>query len=83
MLNQPALGSKSKSVKSIPEFWQLLDVFWSDDQIAKSKNKIFPDPNNPATGVENCFNLICLAPHTLKPLELSIDGKTLTVQFFW
>jgi hypothetical protein len=93
MLNQPAIGSKSKLADSIPEFWQLLGVFWNEDRIARWKKIVFPDPSNPATGVESCVNLICLSPDAhsmwnkgifaLKPLGLSPDKKELTIQFFW
>ena len=74
-------------------FWRLLKVFWDDDHVDKWRNKIFPDPQHPDTGVESCFNLICLTAtaHTywgngnfaLKPLKLSEDEKELTIQFFW
>ena len=74
-------------------FWGLLSVFWDGNRVDKWKKKIFPDSQHPDTGVESCFNLICLAgsAHThwnngrfaLKPLELSDDEKELTVQFFW
>ena len=52
----------------------------------------FLDPERPNTGVEACFNLICLCANAhiwnkglfaLKPLELSSDRKKLKVQFFW
>ena len=59
----------------------------------KWKRTIFQDPENPAVGVEGCFNLISLSPDAhdlwnqglfaLKPLKLSRDQKKLTVQFFW
>jgi hypothetical protein len=26
------------------------------------KNRGLPDPRNPETGVEECFNIICLSP---------------------
>jgi len=54
---------------------------------------IFPDSLNPGTGVDRCFNLISLSVEThamwnkgmfaLKPLQLSSDRKTLTIQLFW
>jgi hypothetical protein len=90
MLNEPRNPSPSKPT---PDFWRLLGVFWNADRIARWKSEIFPDPQNPKTDVEGCFNLICLNSDAyikwsmglfaLKPLELSDDRKKLTVQFFW
>jgi hypothetical protein len=77
----------------IPEIWEHLHLFWDKDRVSKWKKIIFPDSQNPDIGVERCFNLISLSPDAhdtwnkglfaLKPLELSDDQKTLTVQFFW
>ena len=74
-------------------FWSILYMFWNEDRIMRWRNKIFPDPSNPAFGGEACFNLICLTPDAhakwnkgifaLKPLKLSGDKKELTVRFFW
>ena len=85
--NNPKLSS------GILDLWRSLAVFWGKDQINKWKNTIFPDSQNPDIGVERCFNLTSLSQqaHTmwndglfaLKPLNLSRDQKTLTVQFFW
>jgi hypothetical protein len=76
---------------AIPDFWQSLAIFWGEDQINKWKNTIFPD--GVGVGVGGCFNLITLSSDAhdmwnrglfaFKPLELSPDRKTLTVQFFW
>lgn len=92
MLNKSANISHPR-YKGQTAFWRLLKVFWDGDRVDKWRNKIFPDPQHPDTGVESCFNLICLAPSAhmiwdkgrfaLKPLELSDDEKELTVQFFW
>jgi hypothetical protein len=70
-----------------------LHVFWTEDHVTEWRNKIFPYPDHPDTGVEACFNLISLSPSAhwhwnkgrfaLKPLEISDDKKKLTVQFFW
>jgi hypothetical protein len=77
----------------MPDFWEQLSLFRDKDRIDKWKNTIFPDSQNPGIGVERCFNLISLSPSAhdmwnkglfaLKPLKLSPDRKTLTVQFFW
>jgi hypothetical protein len=90
MLNKPA---QSEGSKAIPDFWGLLPLFWNEDRIIKWKSKIFPDPQNPDTGIEAYFNLISLNPwahdlwgkglFALKPLALSNDHRELTVQFFW
>ena len=92
MLNKSA-NIKHPRYKGQTTFWRLLKVFWDDDHVDKWRNKIFPDPQHPDTGVESCFNLICLSPNAhkywgngrfaLKPLKLSDDEKELTVQFFW
>jgi hypothetical protein len=80
---------RSKSSSAFPEFWKTLNIFWNKDQVNKWKNKIFPN----GVGVESCFNLISLSASAhvmwnkglfaLKPLKLSRNQKTLTVQFFW
>ena len=92
MLNKPADTSHFR-YKAQTDFWKLLKLFWDDDHVDKWRNKIFPDPQHPDTGVESCFNLICLTAtahmcwnkgrFALKPLKLSDDEKELTVQFFW
>ena len=92
MLNKTANPSRLRYIAQ-SGFWGLLKVFWDRNQVDKWRNKIFPDPQHPNTGVESCFNLICLAGSAhkhwnngrfaLKPLKLSDDGKKLTVQFFW
>jgi HNH endonuclease len=93
MLNKPTRGEGSKASRYIPDFWELVQIFWDEDRIIKWKSKILPDPQNPDTGVEACSNLISLAPHAhdmwvrglfaLKPLAISTDRRELAVQFFW
>jgi len=92
MLNKPANPSNPQHIAQT-SFWWLLNVFWTEDRVTEWRNKIFPDPNHPDTGVEACFNLISLSASAhwhwnkgrfaLKPLEMSDDKKKLTVQFFW
>ena len=92
MLNKPANPSHANH-RAQTSFWRLLNVFWTEDHVVEWRNKIFPDPDNPDTGIEACFNLISLSPSAhwhwnkgrfaLKPLEISDDEKKLTVQFFW
>ena len=91
MLNKHANPSNANH-RAQSSFWRLLGVFWAGDRIAEWRKKIFSNPNHPDTGVEACFNLICLDPSAhrmwnkgffaLKPLTLAKDKK-LTVQFFW
>jgi hypothetical protein len=93
MLHPPAESDKDRASNTIPEFWDLLFLFWDEDRVMKWRNKIFSDPVNPNVGVEGCFNLISLTPtahemwnrglFALKPLKLSRDRKKLIVQFFW
>ncbi|KIX04100.1 uncharacterized protein Z518_07653 [Rhinocladiella mackenziei CBS 650.93] len=93
MLNPRSTADRNKTSNGIPEFWQSLRLFWDRDRIDKWKSTIFQDPQNPYTGIDKCFNLLSLSSEThnmwnkgifaLKPLQLSSDRKTLTVQLFW
>ena len=74
-------------------FWYRLRTFWSASRVQEWKNEIHRDQQNPETGTEGCFNLLCLSPSAhdmwnkgifaLKPVARSEDGTTLTIQFFW
>jgi hypothetical protein len=89
MLQPRPKFDRNKMSSAVPDFWRSLTIFWGKDQINKWKNTIFPD----GVGVERCFNLISLSSEAhdmwnrglfaFKPLKLSRDRKTLTVQFFW
>ena|SRR2546423_7297033 len=89
MLQPRPKFDRNKVSSAIPDFWRSLSVFWGKDQINKWKNTIFPN----GVGVGSCFNLISLSSlahemwnkglFALKPLNLSRNRKTLTVQFFW
>jgi len=93
MLNSLPKEDQTQSMRVVPRFWNLLHIFWDEDRINRWKRTVFPDSQNPNTGVDRCFNLISLNGdvHTkwtkgmfaLKPLRLSTDRKQLTVQFFW
>jgi len=93
MLNSLPKKDQTRTSRMIPDFWKLLHLFWDKDRIDKWKETIFPDSQNPNTGVDRCFNLISLNADAhikwtkglfaLKPLGLSSDRKQLTVQFFW
>jgi hypothetical protein len=83
MLQPRPKFDRNKASSTIPDFWESLSIFWDEGQVNKWKG----------TGIESCFNLISLtdSAHTmwnkglfaLKPLKLSRDRKTLSVQFFW
>jgi hypothetical protein len=89
MLQPRPKFDRNKMSSAIADFWRSLAIFWSKDQINKWKNTVFPD----GVGVERCFNLISLSSEAhdmwnrglfaFKPLKLSRDRKTLTIQFFW
>src|SRR5271156_1350700 len=89
MLQPRPKPDRSKWSSVIPDFWEALSIFWDKGQINKWKNKIFPS----GVGIESCFNLISLSSSAhemwnkglfaLKPLKLSRDRRTLSVQFFW
>jgi HNH endonuclease len=88
MMNPTAESDQLKSSDMIPDFWNILHLFWDEDRVEKWRSS-----QNPDIGVEGCVNLISLSPNAhdmwnrglfaLKPLELSPDRKKLTVQFFW
>jgi HNH endonuclease len=83
MLQPRPKFDRNKASSTIPDFWESLSIFWDEGQVNKWKG----------TGIESCFNLISLmdSAHTmwnkglfaLKPLKLSRDRETLSVQFFW
>jgi len=93
MLNSLPKKDQTQTSRLNPGFWKLLRLFWDKDRITKWKETIFPDSQNPNTGVDRCFNLISLDAgvhvkwtkglFALKPLGLSSDRKQLIVQFFW
>lgn len=92
MLDKPKNGSQAKLGASIPDVWGLLRTFWNTARVTRWKKEISPDPNNPSTSLDDCFNLISLSAYehamwkkglfALKPLALSDDKKQLTLQFF-
>ena len=73
-------------------FWKMLRNFWTLEKIAVWQGLIFPHGPE-QDGMESAISLVCLAPHVhaywnqgqfaLKPISVSLDKKTLTVQFFW
>ncbi|PGH07765.1 hypothetical protein AJ79_06153 [Helicocarpus griseus UAMH5409] len=69
-------------------FWALLGIFWREERIDRWKRAIFT-----RKCTEVCQNLVSLSPSAhaywdanlfaLKPLKVSSDKKSLTVQLFW
>ncbi|KAE8378140.1 hypothetical protein BDV26DRAFT_262128 [Aspergillus bertholletiae] len=81
-----SLSNKGEKGQQI--FWDTLKIFWSPEMVATWEKQVLgPD------GTETCSNRICMvniahklwekARFALKPLSLSEDQSTLTVQFFW
>ncbi|KAF4627020.1 hypothetical protein G7Y89_g11137 [Cudoniella acicularis] len=73
-------------------FWRMLRNFWSKEKIAAWEAAVFPDGPE-ERGLETARNLITLSADAhilwnkgafaLKPISLSEDNATLTIQFFW
>jgi hypothetical protein len=84
-----SLINKARSNIEKPTFWSLLQMFWSIRWIQEWRDEVHRDPQNPGTGTEGCFNLLCLAPHVhdwwkrglfaLNPVDGSEDRTTLTL----
>lgn len=70
------------------EFWETLSTFCQPDRVEEWKDAI-----SGPQGAQGLANLMCLDPTThtmwgnakfaLKPVEMSDDGKTLKVEFYW
>lgn len=68
--------------------WMDLELYFSAERVKRWEKAAFDAQRN-----ETLANLLCLGPvayelwskfrYALKPIELSSDGKCLTVQFFW
>ncbi|KAE8380422.1 hypothetical protein BDV26DRAFT_257341 [Aspergillus bertholletiae] len=81
-----ALGKKAESQRE--DFWLLLSIFWSSKTIAKWKKELMGGENP-----EVPQNLLCLSSivHDLwgsarlafKPIKISKDKTSLTMQFWW
>ncbi|KAG0647510.1 hypothetical protein D0Z07_6508 [Hyphodiscus hymeniophilus] len=73
-------------------FWRMLRMFWPDDKITAWEAVIFPDGPE-ERGLETPSNMITLSAQVhglwnagqfaLKPISVSEDNTTLTIQFFW
>lgn len=78
---------------AVPDFWDLLEIFFDIDHIRRWRREIFRDPFDPSIPLDGCHNRICLdhATHdswirgsfALRPVAVSEDNKQLTVQFYW
>jgi HNH endonuclease len=90
MLNAPP--GNSVLCGTTIDFWTVLEMFWTEDRVTKWRNAIFPSLDRPSTGVEACFNLICLTQtahmqwtkglFALKPISLSPDLKSMVVRLY-
>jgi hypothetical protein len=73
-------------------FWNHLKNFWPETKVAAWEAELFPEGLH-EVGVERVYNLITLSrtahvawgqgAFALKPISVSDDNMTLTVQFFW
>lgn len=78
---------------AVPDFWDLLELFFDIDHVRRWRREIFRDPFDPSVPLDGCHNRICLDPAThdswirrsfaLRPVAISEDEKQLTVQFYW
>jgi len=85
--------SRSAFDESIPEFWEILSIFWSPEQIQRWRSKIFRDSADPTKPADACFNLICLGPgvhrmwgdgaFALRPLDYNNNMTELEVEWYW
>ena len=73
------------------KFWDILETFWSKDQIKTWQNELFSNPDG--NGKETATNIICLSKDAhaywnkgyfaIQPTFLSPDKKKLIITFFW
>jgi hypothetical protein len=73
-------------------FWHMLKNFWPEEKITAWEEMVFPDGLE-ERGLETPRNLITFAAQVhklwnkgvfaLKPISISEDNTTLTIQFFW
>ncbi|TVY44304.1 hypothetical protein LOCC1_G005056 [Lachnellula occidentalis] len=73
-------------------FWDMLRNFWPEEKVAAWEAEIFPNGTNDL-GIETARNLITLSKDAhnmwnrgafaLKPISVSDDNTTLTIQLFW
>ena len=85
-------STDSQKLRDTTKFWDLLSMFWGKEQVETWKRRIFPFHDNPNTGIDAVFNLICLAPQAhkmwnesafaLRPLD-GCDDYKLEVEFVW
>ena len=78
---------------AVPDFWDLLELFFDFDHVRRWRREIFRDPFDPSVSLDGCHNRICLDPAThdswirgsfaLRPVAVSEDEKQLTAQFYW
>ncbi|PGH15059.1 hypothetical protein AJ80_05684 [Polytolypa hystricis UAMH7299] len=98
MLDSPLPATPpDERTKEIQNFWNLLKFLWKLEQIQQWRQEIFrsPDNNDPNSGCDACFNLICMQPSihaawtqgffALRPLEYynNEDKSKLDVEWYW
>ncbi|KAK1146990.1 hypothetical protein N8T08_002318 [Aspergillus melleus] len=81
----------TKEINPLPEFWELLQVFFDRETVCKWEKAAFPDPANPTTCIPQ--HLITLSPSlyhiwskglcAFKPISVSADQKELEIEFHW
>lgn len=79
--------------KLMPNFCELLLLFWTPDRVQRWREEIFSDPEHPDAGVETCLNMLCLGKDVhdmwskglfaLRPVTISPDKRELLVEFYW
>jgi len=52
MLNKPPPHKEWKHFDMIPQFWNLLNIFWGRDRVNTWRRKIFPNAEKANTGVD-------------------------------
>ncbi|PYI09855.1 hypothetical protein BO78DRAFT_362408 [Aspergillus sclerotiicarbonarius CBS 121057] len=82
----PSLEKWHKNYTHSEDFWCTLRMFWSSERVDSWQRATIG-------GTERCSNLISLTSHVrnlwdmavfgLRPVKMSSDQKSLTVQFYW
>ena len=78
---------------SLPNFWDMIRMFFGNDLVREWRSVLFRDPLNPNRGSDVCENLLCFNPYihqlwiegafALKPLSQTEDARAITVEWHW